>query len=336
MKVKHLLVALIVPFAWACSDDSLDEAVDQSNQPQVVSRSEESMLQFASEAEFKEFVNTLSEIDEVEKRNNLIKSRFTIFTSLYDTYIEAMTDAADLDESRASYLQFKEKYDKALFFSSYKDDYGVYLPVSDITVAMLLDANGNVKIGSETCNMKDIQNYSQLQELGVAMYDDESDRNYVESRAVTNIQTITKSGEGIGTEYDSGWHKENGKKIKLKCGRQVGSINNSTSEIVPRLHIEVSFRKKTWLGWTNYSSKTTTTGTFSGGYVGTVNFSKNADSSHDWWGNISAENKGRIAPNNKILYRSAPITVNLTVEYRGIGTPQKYNFVLGEVQYAYR
>lgn len=335
MKVKHLLVALIVPLACACSNDSLDEVMNGTKQPEPIVRLERGMLQFDTESEMEEFVNALSEINEIEKRNSLIKSRFGAFTSLYDTYIEAMADAAYLDESREAYLSFKEKYEKALFFSSYKDDYGIYLPVSDVTVAMLLDANGNVRIGDETRNMKDIQNYSQLQELGLTMYNDEANRNYVESRAV-GIQTVTKSGEGIGVEYDSGWHKENGKKIKLKCGRQVSSINNRTSEIVLRLHIEVSFRKKTWLGWTNYSSRSTTTGTFSGGYVGTVNFSRDESSSHDWWGDISAENLGRIDPNSKILYRSGPITANLTVDYRGIGPLQKYNFVLGEVQYAYR
>ena len=52
MKVKHLLVALIVPLACACSNDSLDEVADQSNKPQVVSRSEENMLSFDSEASF--------------------------------------------------------------------------------------------------------------------------------------------------------------------------------------------------------------------------------------------------------------------------------------------
>ena len=49
------------------------------------------------------------------------------------------------------------------------------------------------------------------------------------------------------------------------------------------LKLEISFRKKTWLGWANYSSVTNTNMKFNiDGSEITYNFYKNADSSHDW------------------------------------------------------
>lgn len=340
MKVKHLLVALIVPLACACSNDSLDEVADQSNKPQVVSRSEENMLSFDSEASFQQAVGLLSDMDENEQKS-WISSHLGTITSLKDVYDEAMEDAADLDESREAYLAYKDKYENTLYFSSYKDDCGAYLPVSNQTVAMMINTDGNIKIGNEVRNLKDISNYTQLQEAGVAMYDAEKDRNYVESRAVVEhpIIAVQKVGEPIGNndeyEFDSGWRHENKRKIRLKCGRQVGSIDKNKRVITPRLHIEVSFRKKTWLGWSNYSSKTTTTRKFTGGYVGTINFHKSANSSHDWYQGFNGtfvENIG--SKNEKIHYCSYPIVADLSVEFRGMGTVQKYNFTLKEVHYA--
>lgn len=333
MKVKHLLVALFVSFVSACSNDSLNEAINQS---QVESRSVENMLSFDNEASFQQTVRLLSGMDESE-RKQWVSSHLGAITSLKDIYDEAMRDAADLDESREAYLSFKDKYEKVLYFSSYKDDFGAYLPVDNKVVASLLDINGDVQIGGKVCNLKNIQNYTQLQEAGYAMYDGKEDRNYVESRSVETAPMVGVSdkGQAIGEEYISGWHQENGKKIKLNCGRQVSSIDNARRVITPRLHIEISFRKKTWLGWTNYSSSTTTTGTFSGGYVGTIDFHKEADSSHDWYQDFSASMVGTTGTKGeKILYYSAPITANLSVTYRGMPTVQKYVFTLGEVKFA--
>jgi hypothetical protein len=340
MKVKHLLVALLVPFACACSNDSLNEVVDQSNQPQVVSRSAENMLSFESEASFRQTVNLLSSMDENEQKS-WISSHLGIITSLKDIYDMAMEDAASLDESREAYLAYKSKYENILYFSSYKDDCGAYLPVNNRVVALLTNINGDVKIGNEVRNLKDISNYTQLQEAGLAMYDAEEDRNYVESRSASDapIVSVSKAGEPIGNnkiyEYSSGWYQENKRKIKLNCGRQVSTIDSNRRVITPKLHIEISFRKKTWLGWSNYSSKTTTTGTFTGGYVGTINFHKSADSSHDWYQDFTAANIGNIGPKNeKILYYSAPITADLSVDFRGMGTTLKYKFTLKEIRFA--
>lgn len=340
MKTKQFLAALLVPFACACSNDSLTEAVDHSNQTPALSRSVENMLSFDSEASFQQSVSLLSNMDE-SKQKSWISSHLKTITSLKDVYDEAMEDAADLDESREAYLAYKKKYENALYFSSYKDDCGAYLPVSNQIIAMLINTDGNIRIGNEVRCLKDISNYTQLQEVGMAMYNAEKDRNYVESRAIADapIVTLREAGKPIGDnntyEFDSNWREENKRKIRLKCGRQVSSIDKNRRVIIPRLHIEVSFRKKTWLGWSNYSSKTTTTGKFTGGYVGTIDFYKHADSSHDWYRDFTATIVGSIGPKGeKILYYSAPIAADLSVEFRGMGTIQKYVFELKEIKFA--
>lgn len=334
MKVKHLLMVLVVPFACACSNDSLNEVMD-IDQPQVISRSVNDMLCFETEAAFQQTINTLSEIAE-ENRKEWVSSHIGEINSLKSIYDEAMEDAAELDESIEAYSSYKEKYEHYLFFATYKDDCGAYLPVSDKVVAELLNVNGEVQIGGQICNLKNIQNYTQLQEAGYAMYDTKDDMNYVESRSVDTapIVSVFNKGDAIGEEYDSGWYSANKRKIRLKCGRQVSSIDNARRVIVPRLHIEISFRKKTLVGWVNYSSKTTTTGNFTGGYVGTINFYKHADSSHDWYTDFEATMVGTIGvKGEKILYYSAPITANLTVDYQGNGIRQ-YQFTLSEVRFA--
>lgn len=82
MKVKHLLVALIVPLACACSNDSLNEVVDNSNQPQVVARSAENMLSFASEASFQQTVDILKSMSSWEEKNSWLKANFGDFPSM--------------------------------------------------------------------------------------------------------------------------------------------------------------------------------------------------------------------------------------------------------------
>jgi len=311
MKVKHLLVTLLVPFACACSNDSLNEVVDQSNQPQVVSRSVENMLSFDSEASFNQLVNTLSKMSTMEECKAWINTHLGNSKSLYDVYMEAMEDAADLDESREAYLSYKNKYEKELYFSTYKDDCGAYLPVSNKTIAMLLNTNGDVQIGNEVRNLKDIHNYTQLQEAGVAMYDGKQEKNYVESRANFPVYRISSHGQNFGPEYDSGWRKGNKRKLRVKIGRQADNFLPN-HEFTTRNHIEISFRKKTFLGWANYSSYTHTTGKINGV---NVNWEKTADSSHDFYAGAGVMLLAYVE--NGVPFYYSALEADLSVTFRG-------------------
>ena len=85
------------------------------------------------------------------------------FTSLYDDYINALSEAEEYYVSEEGYREFKEKY-SGLYFPEEGDDYSAYLPVSNEKVAMLLNPDGDVMIGNEVVNLKDIDNYEKLAE----------------------------------------------------------------------------------------------------------------------------------------------------------------------------
>ncbi len=318
MKIKNLFITLCVLTLFSCSNNSIDEVTVDStslNHAESVC-SDTTMLDFASESDFQNAVDELSTVDE-QNRSEFIKMHFGNMVSLKDTYDEAMSAAELLDESSVSYESFKNKYGKALYFANYKDDYGVYLPVSNKVVASLVNANGDVRINGNVKNMKDIFCYAQLQQLGIAMYD------YCGSH-------VTRSAADVTAEYDSDWYHENGKKIRVKCGRQI-LIDSKilTTPVSMRMHIEISFRKKTWLGWTNYSSNIELTGTYSVANVKTaIHEDKTADSSHDYYYGLPNAMPVKMDNLNSYMRLALPISVDLKIDYRGIPHELDYQFTL--------
>lgn len=101
------------------------------------------------------------------------------FKSLYDYFYDALDEAKNYYTSKENYAKFKSKYEN-LYFPEYKDDYSVYLPIDDEEIARLLNTHGEVFINGKLTNLKNIDSYSRLQELGFAMYSD------------PKIQTISK------------------------------------------------------------------------------------------------------------------------------------------------
>lgn len=321
MKVKHLLVALIVPLACACSNDSLNEVVDNSNQPQVVSRSVENMLSFDSEASFHQAVATLKSIDSWEEKEAWVKLNFGNFESMQSVYEAAANEAESLDDTKEEYMKFKNKY-SSLYFPMYEEDYGYYIPLKDLETAFLVNKDGDVCIAGNVVNKKDLSSYQELMYLGRAYYSNGIN-------LVAEVATELKDGVVIGEKYESGWHKENGKKINFKARRLMrdGAL---------KLHIEVSFRKKTWLGWTNYKSHTKLTGeiqlyTDSGILAQTLPLSHESDhaSSHDSYTGPLAMGIGSKVPSGnayKQYYRVYKVLGTASVEYRGMPTVQKYSW----------
>lgn len=321
MKVKHLLVALIVPLACACSNDSLDEVTDHSNKPQVVSRSEENMLSFDSEASFQQAVETLKSIDSWEAKEAWVKANYGHFCSMQSVYDTAMAEAENLGETEEEYAQFKNKY-STLYFPMYEEDYGYYIPMKDLNVASLVNENGEVCIAGKVVNKKDITSYNELMYLDRAYYS-----NGIS--LIADAATELKDGAVVGERYESGWHKENGKKINFKARRLMrdGAL---------KLHIEISFRKKTWLGWTNYKSHTKLTGEIklynkSSVVTQTLPLLHESDhaSSHDSYTGPLAMGFGDKTPSGNAYkqgYEVYKLVGTASVEYRGMPTIQRYSW----------
>jgi hypothetical protein len=191
-----------------------------------------------------------------------------------------------------------------------------------------------VIVGNEVRKVDNIASYEDLQESGQAYYTHNAEESNILLRnsVDNNIYSIRK--RYIGKEQDSGWEKRGKRKLKLKFGLQ-GNKKLAPNPFTLKLHLEVSFRKKTWIGWVNYSSKTTTTGTINvGGVQTSINFYKNGSSSHDWysapvtnwWRDVSS-------PNGIAYYRTPAISANLTTSFQGFDKPKYCNFNLPSVRF---
>ena len=324
---KSIVYVLLLTLIVSCTNTSINEdaGIDDLIQTRSLCKLTDwkpqnptNILQFKDESEFKKMLEKLSDLDDEDSKESLVKAHFGEFYSLKNVYDAAMQIADELDESKDAYLKYKKMFDPYLYFSDYEDDCGAYLPVKNKDMAYLLNAFGEVCISGTNVCMNNVVLYDDLQDTGVAMYDKEENTmtrawnsSYIDH---SNIAFDESSGN-VCKEYDSSWWEENKRKIRLKCGRKVVG---STLSPVMKLHIEISFRKKTWAGWANYSSKTTTTGTFTGGYNGSINFYKHADSSHDWYQTITTLPGGRDYLGFPHILNNA-IHAELNLDFRGIG-----------------
>lgn len=323
MKVKHLLVALLVPFASACSNNNLDELTDHSNQSQVVSRSVENMLSFDTEESFQQAVKTLQSMASWEEKESWLKANFGDFQSMQSLYDMAMAEAEYLGETEAEYKAFKDKY-SSLYFPMYKEDYGYYIPLRNLNMAFLVNRNGDVCIAGNVVNKKDITSYDDLQDLGRAYYEKPKGRATNASESFI----FNKDVEDVGSTWDSGWYEANSRKAKLKVRRRI--VNWTML-----LHTEFCFRKKTWLGWSNYSSESTITGTAmmyndSGFCTQTINInhSESGRSSHDAdFGPLNVYRSAQNSITKLYTYSVHKVVGSASVQYRGMGDIQ-YNWTL--------
>jgi lipoprotein len=331
MRKKRFIFAMCAILLAACNKENIVEIGSQ--QETSLSKENADMLQFTSENEYQQAVQTIASLDNKTQKEQWNKTKFGNFKSLKSVFDSAMIDAAKLDESKKAFEQYKEKYDQYLYFADYKDDCGAYLPVSNSDAAYLLNADGNVIIAGKVVNKKDIDSYEKLQLTGVAMYSN-------------NISNLTRAGWGyniiqhsttafqdksnnVGEEFDSGWWVQNKRKVRLKCGRKVEkSITINGYKYTMKVHVEVSFRKKTWLGWANYASETDTEAEFSGGYNGKIKYHERAWSSHDFYEDVIHL---QHVKNGQIFWYNAPIKGKLTVDFRGTGLLPSVEFTIGEV-----
>ncbi len=259
---------------------------------------------------------TISRLKKMTNEERLEWEKEMNFISLNSIYEKALDEVTVMEGSAEDYYSLKDEYQNYLYFPEYKEDYGVYLPISDEEVASVLNKDGKVMIGDEVINMKDIFNYGDLQLTGNALYDLE-------------IQPILSNKDYIGNQYDSGWSEFGSRKCKLKAGRRIMDVKKT--EIA--LHIEISFRKKGVFGWMNYKETTQTTGNYSpqqGPVIQTFYQEESGRSSHDHYIARGSQNWWRQAINNKI---GTQIGGNFTVKYVGFNVTKNYVFNLPETTF---
>lgn len=290
--------------------------------------SSQTVLRFKDEAAYERTIAQLEAMSE-EERSQWTKS-LDGFNSLQAIFEKAMIDVDGVDETEESYMSFKAKYDKYLYFPMYEEDYGVYIPIIDQYIAPIANSEGLILVGDEVRNLKDIANYSDLQQSGRAYYDFENDSNIqTRSTKTWNIDGTNQS-QYIGQEASSGWHKENGKKLKLKFGRRSnkkninptiprqGELPQPGGQFAMNLHLEVSFRKKTWVGWVNYSSVTDTQMTIK--YLGrtrSVSLHKNNYSSHDWFDSENLPWTSAGVNDSRVVFSTPQVDANFITNFRG-------------------
>lgn len=253
------------------------------------------------------------------------------FGSLQQIFEQAMIDAEEVDETEVSYMAFKEKYDKYLYFPMYKEDMGFYMPVADQEKAATVNSIGFVVIGNEVKCLRNIANYADLQATGQAYYDLDE---IVSLRAAVTTVDSHNTDAFIGQEIDSGWFydSDGDRKIRFKIGRKSNKQNiNPVPPSTPplrfkmNLKLEISFRKKTWLGWLNYSSATDTNMTFIiNGTTHPYHHAEEGSSSHDWTcpDILPWETTGNIFNGIRDVFSTPAINATFNTQFRAFdGTP---------------
>ena len=101
---------------------------------------------------------TISRLKKMTNEERLEWEKEMNFISLNSIYEKALDEVTVMEGSAEDYYSLKDEYQNYLYFPEYKEDYGVYLPISDEEVASVLNKDGKVMIGDEVINMKDIFN----------------------------------------------------------------------------------------------------------------------------------------------------------------------------------
>lgn len=161
-KIFFLYVFFIALFS--CSNEELMENKTVTNK---LTEDKIDILSFSNEIEFYNTVETVrkSVNNSIETRSGTIDSEFH---SLFDEYQQALNETDFYYQSEAGYEEFKAKY-SSLYFPEYKDDFSVYLPVSDESISKLLNREGKVIIAGKEKDFRDVFSYDKIKELGLAI-----------------------------------------------------------------------------------------------------------------------------------------------------------------------
>ncbi len=283
------------------------------------------MLSFNSQDDFQAAVTYIESLSSEEDKMNWVKENYPHFKSIQSLYWEAMEDMSkmeDLDNDK--YDAFQQKY-LGLYFPRYLEDAGFYVPMVNLDAAFLVNKECNVKIAGRVMNLRDIEDYAKLIELGRAYYSNESPMP-ISDLASFNLNSTSMNS--VGPEYDSGWKTYDKRKVKLKARRRFTSYspNPAIKGSKSLFHLEFCFRKKTWLGWVNYSSTSTIVFKVNIpglGWTKDLTFSNNGSSSHDsefeYPIKISSD-----ANNTYYTFGEAPCVAQIT--FRGVSSQLSYSW----------
>lgn len=251
----------------SCSDTDLVEIDSQQilmdNHTSVTRSSNDTILYFENREAFDMEVEKIASFASEEEKFAYVRTAFPQFESIQEVYDDALEEMAEMEDvSLEVYNVFQSKYD-CLYFPRYLEDAGYYIPMVDLDAAYLVNKNCEVCISGEIFNLRDIDDYQTLVELGRAYYSDESMMPVVE---ITKID-FKEDMNSVGPEYDSNWSsykfkKKSGKeyyrKVKLKARRilrkdkRYNHINQFAA--VSYIHLEFCYRKASAFGWANYKS----------------------------------------------------------------------------------
>jgi hypothetical protein len=273
MKKTFFLCVFFIAL-FSCSNEEL---VENETVIDKLTEDKANILSFSNEAEFYNSVETVrrSDNNSIETRSETIESNFH---SLFDEYQQALDEADFYYQSEAGYEEFKAKY-PSLYFPEYKDDFSVYLPVSDESVSKLLNSEGKVLIAGKEEDFRDVFSYDKIKELGLAIpfIDNpeveipvvkESDIPTIEidypgsvlrssfnpqiDTAFTRVDQFTGNMEG--TESFPFYNSD--KKTKLWVNSYIWESNVHHGLLM--IYIDVFFRKKGFLGiWYNGKASST-------------------------------------------------------------------------------
>lgn len=329
-KYIFILICIFVICLSSCSDNAI---VDDISMPQTLSKNQSKnqkvykSISFSSEKEYEDAYYAISHLSTEEEKANWVKENYPTFYSMHDLYSDAMDEMASYaDVTKEIYQKFEDKY-CALYFPHYLDDAGFYIPMSDLNASYLVNPNGEVSISDKVKNLIDISDYYSLVNLGRAFYSTES--NLTRGDAVEFYLTST-SMNSVGPEYDSGWKEYGDRKVKLKARRRFETINLSPQLVGSHslIHLEFCFRKKTWLGWSNYKCKSTISfqfNLFGRGWYGPIIWDHNSTSSHD------SEMEYPIIEYNAgdhYVYSFVEAPCTATINFADISSPLNYNWTM--------
>lgn len=284
--LKTVVFFTLFSLFFSCSDvfDSIDnDSVELPPRIEIVKvevpqsfrssgRTEEVMLKFRDETVLSEVCSELSLLTAADKLEYI--GKIGDFPSMYTLYERAMAEAESYYDREGGYEEFKAKYPD-FYYPERDDDYGAYLPFQNPSLSCLASEYGNLMIGDNIVQNKRITTYEELQGTGQALYD--KVREIGESSIVqtdpdpTNIYAYylplfsdwsgaKRKVGGDAFEHNTDWIKVgDGKKLKVTFGRITRTVYRVGLPMAYRMdwHVEISFRKKGFLGcWYNYSSRT--------------------------------------------------------------------------------
>ncbi len=252
---KFLLFAMLIMAIGLSACTEVEEPISGVLTNTLVSRSrqatslKDSMLSFNSQDDFMAAITHIESLSSEEDKINWVNENYPNFKSIQSLYWEAMDEMGKMEDiDTDKYDEFQQKY-LGLYFPRYSEDAGFYVPMTNLDAAFLVNKECNVEIAGTVMNLRDIEDYSKLIELGRAYYSKESTMP-MSDMASFNLNSTSMNS--VGPEYDSGWTTYDKRKVKLKARRKFTSYSPTPAIKGSKslLHLEFCFRKKNvaWLG----------------------------------------------------------------------------------------